>query len=100
MEERSAGFCSTDQSSSCPGRRWRPRDACRGPQLASAAPLRPALVRPGQARVMPIADSQSGTTDLPVDQMLQILPGEWEVNKEGILEIDFGRTDLEPVIGE
>ncbi|MBV8094220.1 MAG: DUF1259 domain-containing protein [Acetobacteraceae bacterium] len=70
------------------------------PQLASAAPLRPALVRPGQARVMPIADSQSGTTDLPVDQMLQILPGEWEVNKEGILEIDFGRTDLEPVIGE
>ena len=31
---------------------------------------------------------------------MQILPGEWDVNENGILEIDFGRTDLEPIVGE
>ncbi|MBV9484061.1 MAG: DUF1259 domain-containing protein, partial [Acidobacteria bacterium] len=46
------------------------------------------------------AASNSGQTDLPVDQMLQILPGEWDVNSHGILEIDFGRTDLESITGE
>ena len=55
---------------------------------ALVAPRRPGIIR-----------ASSGNTNLPVNQILQILPGEWDVNENGILEIDFGRTDLEPING-
>jgi len=72
------------------------------PHLGLSTMLPPALVTPRRPGVIRTADSDPdspGQTDLPVDQMLQILPGEWNVDKSGILEIDFGRTDLEPITG-
>lgn len=73
------------------------------PHLASAAILPPAVATPRRPRLLQVAGSGSnkpGNTNLPVQQILQILPGEWDVDKDGILEIDFGRTDLEPIQGE
>jgi hypothetical protein len=99
-EEASAGFYSTDQPSSGLGDCWRGSGSCRrGPALSQCRHITSCRCNAKAGRLLPVAGS-SPNTDLPVQPILQILPGEWDVNSDGILEIDFGRTDLEPITGE